>query len=542
MPHPFYISQSEAMGCTRRQAFWKRMKVKMKKKLYGLLSILLLFCLLAGCGAKSGTENEKEKSESGNALLQESASGDEEESLWAAVSLEGGSGKASLESPAELTASGDAYMARICWSSSNYDYMIVDGETYYPVNSEGNSVFEIPIPSVDCSIEVQADTTAMSKPYLIDYTLHFGAEASGDASADADTDTEGKKEAAAELPGLKKTGSMKLDYAKEFTVDYYENDLALITIAGNQSFLLLPEGAQAPENLPEGITLLQQPLDKIYLVSSAAMDMFASCGGMDSLAFCALDKKSWYIEEAKAAMDKGSLQYAGKYSAPDYELLYGGGCDLAIENTMVLHSPEVVEELESLDIPVMIEHSSYETRPQGRMEWIKLYGLLSGHLEEAESAYEKQSAALEALEGQEKSGKSVAFFYMTSNGSISVRNASDYIPKLIEEAGGSYAFPEIGKDSQNATSTIQIEEFYAAVKDTDYLIYNSSIVGELSDLDDFLALSPLFQDLKAVKENHVYCTNQNLYQSSMEMGDFASDLNRMLNGVDGDLQYIYKLQ
>lgn len=167
---------------------------------------------------------------------------------------------------------------------------------------------------------------------------------------------------------------------------------------------------------------------------------------------------------------------------------------------------------------------------------------LSDHLKEAEAAYEKQSAALEALKGQEKSGKSVAFFYVTSNGSISVRNASDYIPKLIEEAGGSYAFPEIGKDSQSATSTIQIEEFYAAVKDTDYLIYNSSIVGELSDLDDFLALSPLFQDLKAVKENHVYCTNQNLYQSSMEMGDFALDLNRMLNGVDGDLEYIYKLQ
>lgn len=513
----------------------------MRKKLYGLLSMLLLVCLLAACGAKSGAGAQKEETASGNTLSNESVSGDKEESLWAAVSLEGGSGKASVESPAELTASGDAYMARICWSSSKYDYMIVDGETYYPVNSDGNSVFEIPIPSADCSIEVQADTTAMSKPYLIEYTLHFGAEASGDASADADTEEE-KTQALTELPSLKQTGSMSLDYAKEFTVDYYENDLALITIAGSQSFLLLPEGVKAPENLPEGITILQQPLDKIYLVSSAAMDMFAACDGMDSLAFCALDKKSWYIEEAKEAMDKGSLQYAGKYSAPDYELLYGGGCNLAIENTMVLHSPEVVEELESLNIPVMIEHSSYETTPQGRMEWIKLYGLLSGHLKEAEAAYEKQSAALEALEGKEKSGKSVAFFYVTSNGSISVRNASDYIPKLIEEAGGSYAFPEIGKDSQSATSTIQIEEFYAAVKDTDYLIYNSSIVGELSDLDDFLALSPLFQDLKVVKENHVYCTNQNLYQSSMEMGDFALDLNRMLNGVDGDLEYIYKLQ
>ncbi len=520
----------------------KKKKHCMRKLQYGLICLLLLFCILAGCGAKSDGSAENKEGQSGNALRQESADGKEEkDSLWVALSLEGGSGKASVESPAELTASGDAYIARICWSSSNYDYMILDGKTYYPVNSEGNSVFEIPIPSADCSISLQADTTAMSKPYLIDYTLHFGKEASADASADRIKDEEGS-EAVTELPGLKKTGSMKLDYAKEFCVDYYENDLALITIGGSQSFLLLPEGAEKPENLPENLTILQQPLDKIYLVSSAAMDMFASCGGMDALAFCALDKKSWYIEEAKEAMDEGYLQYAGKYSAPDYELLYAGGCDLAIENTMIFHSPEVVEELESLDIPVMIERSSYEEAPEGRMEWIKLYGLLSGHLKEAETAYEEQSQALEKLEGQEKNGKSVAFFYVTSNGSVSVRNASDYIPKLIEEAGGSYAFSNIGTDSKNATSNIQIEEFYAAVKDTDYLIYNSSIVGELSDLDDFLALSPLFQNLKAVKENHVYCTNQDLYQSSMEMGDFAQDLNHMLNGEDQDLQFIYRLE
>ncbi len=512
----------------------------MKKKKAVFLVFLLIFCLLAGCG-KAGEGESKGQETSGNAL---SADAKEEESLLVNVSLEGGSGKASLDSPTEVWASGDAYMARICWSSSKYDYMILDGETYYPVNTEGNSVFELPIPSPDCSIEVSADTTAMSKAHLIDYTLHFGSEASGNAAGEATAEEamEETKELVTELPGLKKTGSMELSYAKEFSVAYYENDLALITIDGSDQFLLIPEGEEVPENLPDTVTLLKGPLDKIYLVSSAAMDMFAASAAMDSLAFCALNQDSWYIDAAKKAMSEGSLQYAGKYSAPDYELLYAGGCDLAIENTMVLHSPEVVEELKSLDIPVMIEHSSYETTPQGRMEWIKLYGLLSGHLKEAETAYEKQVAALEALEGKEKSGKTVAFFYVTSNGAVSVRNASDYIPKLIEEAGGSYAFPEIGADSRNATTNIQIEEFYATAKDADYLIYNSSIVGELSSLDDFLALSPLFQDLKAVKEDHVYCTEQNLYQSSMEMGDFASDLSKMLEGEDEDLQFLYRLK
>ena len=89
------------------------------------------------------------------------------------VTLSGGSGRASVESPAKLTVSGGEFTATILWSSSNYDYMLVDGVQYDPVNSEGNSTFEIPVLTFDAPVAVQADTTAMSQPYLIDYTLTF---------------------------------------------------------------------------------------------------------------------------------------------------------------------------------------------------------------------------------------------------------------------------------------------------------------------------------------------------------------------------------
>lgn len=89
------------------------------------------------------------------------------------VTLSGGSGRASVESPAKLTVSGGAFTVAITWSSSNYDYMLVDGVQYNPVNTEGNSVFEIPVTAFDTPVAVQADTTAMSQPYLIDYTLTF---------------------------------------------------------------------------------------------------------------------------------------------------------------------------------------------------------------------------------------------------------------------------------------------------------------------------------------------------------------------------------
>ena len=91
----------------------------------------------------------------------------------AEVILEGGTGKASVDSPAKISMSGDRCIATIKWSSPYYDYMIVDGQRYEPVNTEGNSVFEIPVLYFDKPMPVTADTTAMSEPHEIEYTLLF---------------------------------------------------------------------------------------------------------------------------------------------------------------------------------------------------------------------------------------------------------------------------------------------------------------------------------------------------------------------------------
>lgn len=92
------------------------------------------------------------------------------------VDLEGGSGRAGITSPAKLSVADGKMTATVEWSSPNYDYMLVDGEKYLPVNTEGNSVFEIPVAALDQPLEVVGDTTAMSKPHEIDYTLTFHSE------------------------------------------------------------------------------------------------------------------------------------------------------------------------------------------------------------------------------------------------------------------------------------------------------------------------------------------------------------------------------
>ena len=337
--------------------------------------------------------------------------------------------------------------------------------------------------------------------------------------------------------------SMELLYAEKFSVDYYTGGFALITINNSERYLVVPEGESSPEDLEKDITVLYQPLDRIYLVASAVMDMFISMDSLDVIRFTGTKAEGWYLEEARQAVESGDILYAGNYSAPDYEQILAEGCDLAIENTMIYHTPEVKEQLERFGIPVMVDYSSYETEPLGRTEWVKLYGLLAGREEEAAGAFAGQQEAFASIGNAEDTGKTVAFFYITNSGEVNVRKASDYLPKMIELAGGRYVFSDLGAEDDTASSTVslQMEEFYAAAREADYLIYNSTIDGELSSVEELFGKSELLENFKAVGEGNVYCTTRDLYQSSMELGTMIADIHGMLNGEEDSLTYLYRL-
>ena len=343
--------------------------------------------------------------------------------------------------------------------------------------------------------------------------------------------------------GLEYEDSMELLYAEKFSVDYYTGGFSLVTVNGSERYLVVPEGKESPGDLAEDITVLYQPLDRIYLVASAVMDMFISMDSLDVIRFTGTKAASWYLEEAREAVETGNILYAGNYSAPDYEQILAEGCDLAIENTMVYHTPEVKEQLERFGIPVMVDYSSYETEPLGRTEWVKLYGLLADREEEAAEAFAGQQEAFASIGDAEDTGKTVAFFYITSSGEVNVRKASDYLPKMIELAGGHYVFSDLGAEDDTASSTVslQMEEFYAAAREADYLIYNSTIDGELSSVEELFGKSELLENFKAVREGNVYCTTRDLYQSSMELGTMIADIHGMLNGEEDGLTYLYRL-
>lgn len=344
--------------------------------------------------------------------------------------------------------------------------------------------------------------------------------------------------------------SMELSYAENFSVDYYEGGYKVLTTMDGTKILTVPEDQEIPEGIEDDTIILREPVSNLYLVSSGVMDMFDKIDAIDTLSFSSQKADGWYIEGAKKAMEEGSLVYAGKYSKPDYELLVSGNCSLAIENTMIQHTPKVIEMLSDFDIPTLIEYSSYENEPLGRMEWVKFFGALTGREEEAERIFGEQEQIVEKIlqENQaDKTGKeqqTVAFFYITSNGLAQVRKSTDYLAKMIEMAGGSYIFDNLTEESSSrSTVSMQLEDFYDGAKDADYLIYNSTIDGGVKSIDELIDKFPLLADFRAVQNGHVWCTTNDMYQQSMSIGYMIRDIHSMLIGADeSQMQYLFSLK
>ena len=327
-----------------------------------------------------------------------------------------------------------------------------------------------------------------------------------------------------------------LDYATQFTADCYADGSTLLTIPDAQAkFLIRPEGAATLRTVPAGVTVLQQPVQNIYLVSTSAMDLFLHLDALDSIALSGTRAEGWYLDEAKQAMQAGRIAYAGKYSAPDYERILTAECGLAVENTMIYHTPEVKEQLERFGIPVLVERSSYESSPLARMEWIKLYGILLGKEALAEEVFAQQAQRIAPLLEQPSTGKRCAFFSITSSGLATVRKSGDYVAQMIGMAGGEYVFADLA-DSGNSLSTINIplEDLYAGVKDADVLIYNGTIEGTISTKEELLARCALLAECKAVQSGNIWCTTPSFFQQSMALADFMLDLHAVFTGETAD--------
>ena len=646
-----------------------------------MFAVVMVVLLLSGCAAHSRGTDASAAQPSETSLtaaglrsfseLSEIPDG----SYWIRVSMTGGSGRASISSPTGFYVKDGQATADIHWSSASYDYMKLDGVRYDAfTDAAGHSAMTIPVSALNTSIPVLADTTAMSKPYEIEYQLTFDGSAllpmadasmteahalptdevnrtmqsattqvadtgssdsaggsrnsttagehrvavEGDGQAEnGQSGTVGESSvhwsAAPEIDGLRFISSEKNDVAEYFRLSVYEDASGakyqlLETAGGLHRYLIVPADAQVSDRKSDHftaraseansenkekkgdaleLTVLQQPLTTTYVAASAVMAPLCDLGAVSQIRFSGLREEGWYVDEARAAMKAGSMFFAGRYSEPDYETLLREGCDLALESTMIYRSPEVIEKLNALGIPVYIDYSSYEPHVLGRLEWIRVYGALFGHEKKAQQWYASERDRIRAIQKDaetssgeaSQSGKSteksetktsrnskneassigsssgsagtdttadlrptVVYFYVNSSGQIQVRQPHDYIPELLELAGARYLAPDMSSlsGSRKSNVTVSLENFYSSCRDADYLIYSATLDRPLSSIRELLGKNALFADFKAVKEGHVYTTDKDFYQLSDRMADFAEDVHRMLQG-QGDMHFLKKV-
>lgn len=343
--------------------------------------------------------------------------------------------------------------------------------------------------------------------------------------------------------GWKPVKHMKLKYAKQFSVYYYKDGYKLIRLHDGSKFLVVPEGKDAPNGIDKKISVLRQPINRIYLAATASMCLFDRLGSIDNIKYSGAEHDDWYIENARKAMEEGRISFVGKYNQPDYEALSSGKCDVAIESTMINHVPAVKKKLEEFDIPVFTDQSSLENHPLGRTEWIKVYGAMLNKEPEAEKIFDEQVKVLEVIDNK-KTNKTVAFFTILPSGQVMVRKSGDYVSKMINLAGGKYVFRNIGDHKKvRATVTIDMEDFYKHAKSADILIYNNTIGGTITSISQLEQMNPLMKEFKAVKNGNVWYTGQNLYQETTGFGQMISDMHKVFvdGNVDSDsLTYLHK--
>ena len=342
------------------------------------------------------------------------------------------------------------------------------------------------------------------------------------------------------IEGLTFTEESPLKYATVFRLFRYEGGYTLIRIDNGGDFLVVPEGAAVPAKMDSSVTVLQQPLDKIYLAATSAMSLFAAVDALDHIRLTGTRESGWYIDAAVEAMQRGDIEFAGKYSEPDYERLIDEECDLAIESTMIYHTPKVKEMIELLGIPVLVDSSSRESHPLGRSEWMKLYGVLLGRENEASTAFDAQKQKIESLEPMQEN-VTVAMFYIPSKGALYVRNNGDYMVKMLELAGGRYA-PEGLGTGESGTRQMEMEAFYLVAGDADCILYMGQLGGKPKTLSQLIERNTLLADFKAVQNGRVYCTGADYFQQAGRLGDLIEDMNRMLSGDDAALNHIMKLE
>ena len=356
--------------------------------------------------------------------------------------------------------------------------------------------------------------------------------------------TPAAESAAPDKNDLSVVRSMQLQYAGNFSVDYCANGCKIITDGAGQRFLLVPEGAQAPDDTGD-LIVLQAPLTKLGCFSTTHATLFHAIGALDKINLVTTAQDKWYIEQVAQQIAGGTTMYVGKNSDPDYELISAAAPQIIIISANTMHgSDEVLAKLDELGIPYIADSQHLENHPLGRVEWVKLVGALLDMEEEADAYFNDAVAKVEAVAASvagETAHPTIMQTYVFK-GTVYVRNGGDYVNKMLELAGGTYPFADL-EPGQGGNTKMTVEEFYKQAVDTEILIYDNTSDTSVSTVADILANGDYLADMKAIRDGNVWGIEKNYWQSADDVATMIEDIATIIYHPEdaGSLHYFYKM-
>lgn len=332
-----------------------------------------------------------------------------------------------------------------------------------------------------------------------------------------------------ETKSLKVTSSMKLEYAKNFSVDFCEGGYSIITDALGKKLLVVPEGKEVPSDTGD-MTILKQPLNKVGCFSSSHIGLLNSVDEVEKVALVTVDKDRWYIDSIKNQMQEGKTVYVGKSSSPDYEKIAALKPDVIMVSANTVHGGDaLLSKLDELGIPYISIGHHHEMTPFGRAEWSKLMGVLFNKQDKAEEYYNDTVKKVTDIEKEASKREEHPITIQTyiNKGMASVYNQGDYVSKMIEMSGGDYPFKDLKKD-QYGTTKMTPEEFYNRAKDTQVLIYDNMTDSSVKSIEDIVAKGDYFKNMPAIKNGNVWIPKKIYWQSSDDIVGIIKDINTII--------------
>lgn len=364
-------------------------------------------------------------------------------------------------------------------------------------------------------------------------------ESQTEASETNEESAQGKE--VEETTGLEIVEKVKMDYAKSLKITKLADGYVYVEMLdGAENVLLVPKDKDFLDLDPE-MRQVSYPVERIGAFSTTHVALLRAIDQLDKIS-CVNNKiDDWYIEEVPKLMEEGKIAFVGNRYEVDYELLQKENPDVILNSGSSNEKEEKLRaKLDDLGLTNIGISQHVENDPRGRIEWIKLFGILVNAEDKAEAYLADQYSRIDKIIEESKNitdKVTIANFRVRDDGFV-VKRSDDYSVKMLDLAGGLYGFDGL-VETGTGTYMITTEEFYKNAENVDVLIHEN--MGAFIDsIDKITQYGDFLEDLKAIKEGRIYTTKKNYWQEMDKTAEMIEEISLMLKDQAPDDMLFYQ--